>query len=504
MQKFCCFMCLLCVFALVSGSVVAEPFQRYIVEFGKSDISGATRADIIKNSQKLLDKNIQKLKKIFKSMNDGDLNKLWFINAVALTASGNDIAKIKSMPEVKNVVKSEYRIWLDKDIAKTPVNHRPEDITWSVQKMRAPEVWNEFKIDGAGIVVGHLDTGVFAEHPALEGKILAFKDFTPEAKDHPFDGQGHGSHTAGTIVGGQGVGVAPGARLVVARVFDSKGGTTTEILLSAMQWVMDPDGDADTNDGPRLVSNSWGSNDSTDTVFWDAVQAWIDAGILPVFAAGNNGWMGGKVGTPAAFPHSWAVAATTKTDGLAYFSSQGPVSWNGETLIKPDISAPGNGVVSCSHTGGMVSNSGTSMACPGVAGVCALMFQADPALTYEQIRLIAEETSKDLGEEGKDNKFGAGLIDAYAAVKKILENAELANSYLAYEAALNTEYALIGSQAVSPLAAPLARSIIERTARLDEGQYRALCLKVAQECGESAAKLLKEANSLRVARGLNH
>jgi subtilisin family serine protease len=351
--------------------------------------------------------------------------------------------------------------------------------------------------------VGHLDTGVFGEHPALAGKILAFKDFTPEAKPEAFDGQGHGSHTAGTIVGGEGVGVAPAARLIVARVFDTKGGTTTEILLSAMQWVVDPDGNPETKDGPRLVSNSWGSNNSTDKVFWDVVQSWVDLDILPVFAAGNNGMWGGKVGTPAAFPHSWAVAATTSSDSLAYFSSQGPVAWDGSPLMKPDIAAPGDRIVSCSHNGGMVSNSGTSMACPGVAGVAALMYQADPALTIEQIRLISEETAKDLGTVGKDGKFGSGLIDAYAAVARVLENAELVSSYQAYETSLQAEYALIGAQPVSPLAAPLASSIIERTAELDEGQFQALCIKVSQNCGESAAQLLKEAKATRVARELN-
>jgi subtilisin family serine protease len=289
----------------------------------------------------------------------------------------------------------------------------------------------------------------------------------------------------------------------VARVFDSKGGTTNEILLAAMQWVVDPDGDPETKDGPRLVSNSWGSNDSSNKFFWEVVQSWVDLDILPVFAAGNNGWLGGKVGTPAAFPHSWAVAATTNTDGLAYFSSQGPVAWDGAPLMKPDIAAPGNGIVSCSHTGGMVSNSGTSMACPGVAGVVALMYQADPSLTVEQIRLFTEETSKDLGTEGKDGKFGSGLIDAYAAVSKVLQNAELFSSYQAYETALQAELSLIGARPVSPLAAPLAISIIERTAGLDEGQFRALNIKVANDGSAAAKKLLKEASSIRTARELN-
>ncbi|MEW6711488.1 MAG: S8 family serine peptidase [Candidatus Riflebacteria bacterium] len=502
MKKFCSIFCLLMAFALCINAAWAGNTDRYIVKFKETKAISGDHQRVVSAKQQQLEENLAALKKVVKTYKNLNVNKLWIINSAVVSADSADLAKIKTMPQVERVTRSEYKIWIDKDIDKKPVKADKAQIQWNVTRMRAPEVWEKYKIDGAGVVVGHLDTGIFAEHPALAGKVLKFKDFTPEAKEQAFDGQGHGTHTAGTIVGGEGVGVAPAARLIVARVFDTKGGTTTEILLAAMQWVVDPDGNPETNDGPRLVSNSWGSDDSTDKSFWDIVKAWVDLDITPVFAAGNNGWMGGKVGTPAAFPHSWAVAATTNTDGLAYFSSQGPVAWDGVTLMKPDVAAPGNGIVSCSHNGGMVSNSGTSMACPGVAGVVALMYQADPSLTIEQIRLIGEETAKDLGTPGKDQKFGAGLIDAYKAVEKVMQNAELISSYQAYEAALQAEVALVGARAVSPLAAPLAVSIIERTASLDNGQFNALSLRVA-DCGEAATQLLKEATAVRTARTLN-
>lgn len=503
MKKFCSFFAVLLAFVLCFNAAWASGAERYIVKFKDAAITKGQPQKVIAAKQSLLEKNISSLKKVVKNNKTLDINKIWLINAVAISADDAALAQIKAMPQVERVTRSEYKIWLDKDLDKKVVKTDKNELQWNVTRMKADQVWNEFKIDGAGVVVGHLDTGVFGEHPALAGKVLKFKDFTPEGMEQPHDGQGHGTHTAGTIVGGEGVGVAPAARLIVAKVFDTKGGTTTEILLNAMQWVIDPDGNPETNDGPKLVSNSWGSNSSTDKSFWDIVQAWVDLDILPVFAAGNNGWMGGKVGTPAAFPHSWAVAATTNTDGLAYFSSQGPVAWDGTPLMKPDIAAPGNGIVSCSHNGGMVSNSGTSMACPGVAGVAALMYQADPSLTIEQVRLIAEETAKDLGVAGKDGKFGSGLIDAHAAVARVLQNSELTSSYQAYEASLQAELALTGAQPVSLLAAPLAKSIVERSADLDEGQFAALAQKVEQNCGEAAVKLLKEAMALRTARKIN-
>jgi subtilisin family serine protease len=213
--------------------------------------------------------------------------------------------------------------------------------------------------------------------------------------------------------------------------------------------------------------------------------------------------VGGKVGTPAAFPHSWAVAATTQTDTLAYFSSQGPIAWDGVTLVKPDIAAPGDKIISCAIGGGLVSNSGTSMACPHVAGVAALMYQADPSLTIEQVRLVAEETAKDLGAVGKDGKFGSGLIDSLKIVEKILQNSGLVSAFEAYESAIHTEKALVGIQPVSPLAEPLARSIIERSCDLDEGQFRALSLAVQQNGSAAAVELLRQASAARVGRKIH-
>ncbi len=506
MRKYLCYSLLAISLSLGFSSLKAAASNegdRYIVRFENNERVTGSRKSVINSLQKNNLKNVEKLSKSVTGSKNLDMKSLWVANSVALTADQNTLNQIKQIPEVAEITKCEYKIWLDKDINKKKIENNENKIQWSVEKVRAPEVWNKLNIDGSGVVVGHLDSGIYADHQAFADKLLKFKDFTPDASIKPLDGQGHGTHTAGTICGGMGVGVAPGARLIVGRIFDAKGGTTEEIILSAMQWVMDPDGNPETNDGPALVSNSWGNNDSTDKTFWVAVQNWVDAGILPVYAAGNNGMWGGKVGTPAAFPQSWAVAATTNTDGLAYFSSQGPISWDNKPLMKPDIAAPGQNIVSCADGGGLVSNSGTSMACPNVAGVAALMFQADPTLSIEQIRLIAEETAKDLGTPGKDGKFGSGLIDAYKIVEKVLQNSELANAYQAYESALNAEAALIGIQTRSPLAEPLAKSIIERTSKLDEGQFRALTLKISDSESEVLKKLFKEACAIRAARNIH-
>ncbi len=494
----------LCVFVVASCGFAAPTSEptRYLVSFknvGDMPQNGG-HAVVMRHLQRQLARQLGTLKKVLRKTDD--IVELWIANAAAMTLTPAELKSVAAMPEVAAVRPVRYRRWIDRDIEKSPVQVTGRAVQWSVAKVGAPEVWDQLKLDGSGVVVGILDTGIAAAHPALAGKTLAWKDFTKTPKFEPYDDQGHGTHTAGSVCGGDGVGVAPGARLLVAKVFDRSGGADDAGLLGAMQWVMDPDGDPATNDGPQLVSNSWGSDDTTDRTFWTAVEAWVNAGILPVFAAGNNGPKG-KVGTPGGFPHSWAVGATTKTDTIAYFSSVGPTVWDGQTLVKPDISAPGHGVISCSTSGGLVSNSGTSMACPHVSGLAALMYQANPKLTIEQVRTIAESTCVDLGTAGKDNTFGWGRFQALPAVKKALETATLGSSFAAYENALVAERSLIGVQAQAPLSAPLAKSIVTRSIGLDETTFGLVAAEVKAAGHAASLQLLADAVAQRKAAELN-
>lgn len=489
---------LMCSFGFTTAAdAAAETGTRYIVRFKHSTpVKGVGHEAIVSHLQKQLEKNLSSVKKHSGFKN---VEKLWAANAVTVKATAEEAKAISRLPNVAEVRPTQTRVWIDRDIEKHEVRADTTTPQWSVAKVKAPEAWEAYKIDGTGILVGVIDTGVYAQHPALAGKVLGFKDFTKAQKPEAYDDQGHGTHCAGSILGGNGVGVAPGARMIAAKVFDAHGSGEDADLLLAMQWMLDPDGDPATNDAPRIVSNSWGSDVVTDKVFWEIVQHWVDAGILPVFAAGNNG-PSGKVGTPGNFPHSWAVAATTKTDTIAYFSSVGPTTWDGVTFVKPDIAAPGHGVISCSTSGGLVSNSGTSMACPHVSGLAALMLQAKPDLKIDEIRTIAESTAVDLGTAGKDIKFGAGRFDAHACIGKVLGQTSLESALAAYPAALEAERALIGVQAASPLAAPLARSLVIRAMDLDEGQFRSL--QAGFSGNAATAALLKEAATARTSRDL--
>ncbi|MBF0407691.1 MAG: S8 family serine peptidase [Candidatus Riflebacteria bacterium] len=144
---------------------------------------------------------------------------LWIANA-AITATKSEISEIANLPNVDRLSPDRLiqGISPGKDWNPAPAEEK-HGTPWSAQKVRVPEVWSELQIDGTGVIVGHLDSGVFEAHPALTGKILKFKDFTPAAKPVPYDDQGHGTHTAGSIVGSNGVGVALGAKLIVGKIF---------------------------------------------------------------------------------------------------------------------------------------------------------------------------------------------------------------------------------------------------------------------------------------------
>ena len=348
----------------------------------------------------------------------------WIVNAIALTADQKTITGLAGNPAVEKIIKDQ--------VIPVPVT-RPGEVLksssgyeWSLEKMRVPELVEKYGLDGSGTVIGQLDTGVDATHPDLAGKILLWKDFTDEPSETPVDENGHGTHTAGTIAGGNAsgkyIGVAPGAKLVIARVFAS-GSTTTSILLSGMEWIADPDGDPETDDAPDACCNSWGGGDSEERreIYQQAIQTWLDAGVIPVFANGNSGPFGRTTSLPGGFLEVIAVGATSKRNRIAYFSSRGPIKWDDVDRIKPDVSAPGAGVKSAKPGGGYQSMSGTSMACPNVTGVVALMKQAAPTLTTEFASRVLQETSLDRGAEGKDNKYGAGIVDALRAVEKLKE-----------------------------------------------------------------------------------
>lgn len=407
-------------FALVTGATAAE----YLVQLeGYPEALQASSSGAIQ--QQLEDAHTAAFRRLSPGLSaiglaEAEVEHFWINNCLGMDLTAAQAARVAELPGVMGVRPNQqiplpaYR----QDSVPAP----RATITWSVANIKAPEAWEEFGVDGSGVVVGHIDTGIDPSHPDLAGKVIAFRDFVDSDNTQPKDGEGHGTHTAGTIVGGDAggtaVGVAPGAKLVVARVLDEKGANTFRLLRS-MSWMMNPDGDKSTDDAPAIGSNSWGSILGVDPSFWLTVKSWRKAGIVPVFANGNEGPDPKTTGIPGGYPHSFAVGATTRREDIAYFSSRGPVRWLHKTYIKPDVSAPGQSVYSTRDGGGYTTLSGTSMATPAVAGALALLYQKRPGLSVEAAERLLTRTARDKGAAGKDNDFGAGIIDVHAAMKRL-------------------------------------------------------------------------------------
>lgn len=298
--------------------------------------------------------------------------------------------------------------------------------TWGLDAIEAHRVHQELGITGKGVRVGVVDTGIDGTHPMFRDKLRGWHDFTGMLSPTPDDQDGHGSHCAGTIAGGvtpEGVsiGVAPGAELLVARCLGARQGSTFT-LLAGMMFCADPDGNPETDDGARVINCSFGGRGGDNDPLWtQAIRFLNERNVIAVVAAGNEGDEGeGSVASPGYLEPSFTVGAVNLKHRRASFSSfEGPRMGNRpKSFMKPDIAAPGVAVLSTREKNVIGRMDGTSMATPHVAGVVALVCEAHPKITVQEIKELLEATATDLGETGRDHETGAGLINAFKAVER--------------------------------------------------------------------------------------
>lgn len=365
----------------------------------------------------------------------GEVRSFWLVNAIAFSGTPAEVRDVAGHPSVAEVdLDRAVRVTTPTGTTNaTPFATAPEG-NWGLAAINAQTAWRQFGLRGEGVRVGNIDTGIAPGHAELAGKVVAWRDFVNGAPN-PYDDNGHGTHTAGTIAGGSAgggpIGVAPGARLVVAKAMGANGAGPGSALLAAAEWMTDPDGNPATADHPSVINNSWSSSSANDTWFRPMVRRWRELGIVPVFSAGNTGAGAQTIGSPASYPEVIAVGAVDRSGSIAPFSSRGPVIWQnldgqgpaaGTTLTKPDVAAPGVNIVS-SVGNGYLSYSGTSMAAPHVAGLAALLRQANPGLGPDQVADILRATATDLGAPGPDHQSGTGRVDANRALAAALGTA---------------------------------------------------------------------------------
>ncbi|KAF1336357.1 reverse transcriptase, partial [Globisporangium splendens] len=337
----------------------------------------------------------------------------WISNQVRFEAATFELVeKVSALSSVADV--REERVY-SIGFPTVPASNNTESLSIS----SSIDVWAA-GFTGQNIVVGSIDTGVLATHNALKSNYRAtYGWYDPgTGSTKPYDSSGHGTHTIGSMVGSGGIGVAPGAQWIACKATDTKGKLTDAAVLSCTQFMTCP-------------TDASGNNRDCDSFFQVSVNAWLTAGIIPVFSLGNGGPACRTVSSPGDYTTVIGVGSTDSVDALSSFSSKGP-SVGG--ILKPDISAPGESIRSAWYTGTNVYNtiSGTSMAAPHVAGVVTLLLSAFPALSFAQVKsaLIGTTDTSSLKSSGMtcgttpdgkipNSQHGYGRVNARAALNRV-------------------------------------------------------------------------------------
>lgn len=311
-------------------------------------------------------------------------------------------------------------------------------------------------VNGKGIGVAVVDSGINTQHAALANKVIASVSLV-SGDPSTADAFGHGTHVAGIIAGVATTvtplyagGIAPGAQLVNVRVLGADGSGLTSDVIAGIDWVI---GHKSTYN-IRVVNLSLGhpvfESCALDPLCQE-VQKAVNAGLIVVASAGNYGkndagqMVLGSIASPGNSPYALTVGALntwgtpgTSDDTVATFSSRGPTAY--DMAVKPDVAAPGVKIVSleaanstlpteypATHVAGSGNNaymylSGTSMAAPIVSGGVALLLQGNPSLTPQQVKLALQSGATYVGD--------AGLMGAGAGEVNFLASRKLAASGL--------------------------------------------------------------------------
>jgi serine protease AprX len=327
-----------------------------------------------------------------------------FFPAEAMRVRAEEIEQLSRQGEVE-------QIWPDMRVQTC--------LDTSVSKIGVPKVWAEGH-QGQGVKVAVLDTGIDYTHPDFAGRIAATKGFISYTAR---DGHGHGTHVAGIIAGsgaksgGKYVGVAPAASLYIGKVLGDDGRGRMSHVMAGIEWAI-------LEQQVQVINLSLSGTEAgngTDALSTLCDEAVRQSNVVICVAAGNMGPTPQKIGSPGCARYVITVGAVDDQNRVAQFSSRGPTR---DGRIKPDLVFPGVNIIApraaSTRLGqpvepGYARNNGTSMAAPHAAGVAALMLEANPHLTAEQVKTKMVAGKVHLGAQ--PNEQGAGRGDAYQAYR---------------------------------------------------------------------------------------
>ena len=393
-----------------------------------------------------------------KSMNVTDIRSQWMTNYINCKASRDVIYLLSQHPDVMLIGLDQEKNMLWNEKVEKAEQSRGT-LTENITKINADDVW-EIGYTGNGVIVAVIDTGVNYNHIDLADHLwdggAEFPNHgynTYDNNNDPMDHFSHGTHCAGTVCGdgtsGTSTGIAPDATLMCVKALSDEGTGSAYTIQAGMEWAIEHNAD--------VLSMSLGVPTATiseKTLLRNTCVTAMELGVVASVACGNEGnmqWMNpipNNVRVPGSCPPPWlhpdqadvnpgglscvvSVGAVNYYDAAADFTSHGPVTWQstdyadyayqpGIGLIRPDVCAPGVNIVSLDFASndGFATMSGTSMACPAVAGTMALMLEKKPNLTPADVSMILETTAQQL-TPNKSNVTGSGRIDALAAIDAI-------------------------------------------------------------------------------------
>ncbi|WP_425832127.1 S8 family serine peptidase [Streptomyces fractus] len=380
----------------------------------------------------------------------------WIANTVQVTGDKALVDELAKRSDVKSITKArsfkvDDDVTSEKKVTSSRIASAGTDSSadgtdtpeWGVSDIKADQVWDKYADRGEGIVIANVDTGVQYDHPDLVKSYRGNNGNGTFTNDYnfydpsgncpsggtPCDNQGHGTHTMGTMVGANGIGVAPNAKWIAAKGCASDQCSEGD-LLAAGQWILAPTDHNGQNPrpdlAPNIVNNSWGQDDATTPFYEDIIDAWNSAGIFEAFAAGNDG-DGVTCSTahpPGTQASTYGVGAYNAAGNISDFSGFGPSLVDGSA--KPNITAPGEDITSTYPGSKYASMDGTSMATPHVAGAVALLWAAAPSLigNIDATRKLLDEGARDVddthcgGTAGMNDVWGEGKLDILASVDK--------------------------------------------------------------------------------------
>ena len=318
------------------------------------------------------------------------------VHVVKLPADADERTAVELLKRNPHIKSAE----IDKLIAPEQVgNDTYYASAWHLPKIQAPLAWDSAL--GTGVTIAILDSGVDAMHPDLKSKMVSGWNFFDGNADTS-DVYGHGTKVAGSAAAasnnGTGVtGVAWNAKIMPIRISDTAGYAFYSTIAEGIYWAADH--------GAKVVNVSYSVQGSVSVQ--NAANYLKSKGGLVINSAGNSGAIDSTLANNAMI----SVSATGSSDAKASWSSFGDYV---------DVSAPGSSIWTTVRGGGYAAVSGTSFSSPVTAGVVALMMSANPALKPTELESILKSTALDLGTAGTDQLYGAGRINAAAAVQRAL------------------------------------------------------------------------------------